>query len=527
MIIRKPYAFLIQNFKKIHFFLSFLMIYLLYRSNNILSFFNEYISTRTYAYTGNLAGSYINIYLYIAIISIVIFSLIIYILMRQKNKPKLLYLSIIAFYLVLSFFFFQIYNYLVALEINPLDPQVVRVIRDVILIATLIQFFLVTFIVVRSFGFNIKKFKFGEDLQNLKIDVSDSEEVELTVGIDSSNIGRKLRRQKRELKYFFVEHFFIFSILITALMIVVVIFLYLHFNVYNIIYEEQTYFKVNDFVVNVNESYFTTIDYKGENIAPENKIYLIVNFNVENKAYSNRNINLKNLRMFTKNKKYEPITGRYQSFFDLGRGYNNQTISAGENRDFIVIFEIEETEKRDDIIFSWTESLYFSLTSLQAEYKKVRLKPFSLDEKERVAAKKIPEIISINSFIETVTFNINNYEIGDKINYMSLMCVQSICEEVQRIIIIAPETSQNKTLLKINYQIHNSNIKDFPLFVNTFAKIRYNIEGKNYQTTIKNITPSDIIGNELFIEVSRDLIRAEKIEFLFNLRNKEYIYRLK
>ena len=44
MILKKPYAFLIRYFKLIHTVLLILMIYLLYRTNVILNFFQEYIS---------------------------------------------------------------------------------------------------------------------------------------------------------------------------------------------------------------------------------------------------------------------------------------------------------------------------------------------------------------------------------------------------------------------------------------------------------------------------------------------------
>ena len=48
MIIRKPYAFLIKNFKKIHIFLLVLSIYVLYRLINVSSFVNEFMDLGTY-----------------------------------------------------------------------------------------------------------------------------------------------------------------------------------------------------------------------------------------------------------------------------------------------------------------------------------------------------------------------------------------------------------------------------------------------------------------------------------------------
>ena len=45
MILRKPYALLIKNFKLIHIILSLMMIYLFYKTNAILSFLGEYIGS--------------------------------------------------------------------------------------------------------------------------------------------------------------------------------------------------------------------------------------------------------------------------------------------------------------------------------------------------------------------------------------------------------------------------------------------------------------------------------------------------
>ena len=45
MILRKPYAFLIKNFKLMHAILTVLISYLLYKSNTILHFFNEYLES--------------------------------------------------------------------------------------------------------------------------------------------------------------------------------------------------------------------------------------------------------------------------------------------------------------------------------------------------------------------------------------------------------------------------------------------------------------------------------------------------
>ena len=87
MILRKPYAFLIKKFKIIHLILSLLMIYVAYKINSILNFIYDYINNIANV---NIASSYINFILFLAVVFIIIISLILYILMRYKKKPKLL-----------------------------------------------------------------------------------------------------------------------------------------------------------------------------------------------------------------------------------------------------------------------------------------------------------------------------------------------------------------------------------------------------------------------------------------------------
>ena len=46
MIVRKPYAFLIKNFRIIHAFLLILIIFLASKTLNVYSFFSAYVSNR-------------------------------------------------------------------------------------------------------------------------------------------------------------------------------------------------------------------------------------------------------------------------------------------------------------------------------------------------------------------------------------------------------------------------------------------------------------------------------------------------
>ena len=109
MVVRKPYKFLIKNFKKIHIFISLLLIYICFETNNILNYFNKLIEGTAVRLE---SLSYINNFIIFLIILVIISCVIIYILMRLKNKPKTLYLITILGYIGLIVILLVSYSYL-------------------------------------------------------------------------------------------------------------------------------------------------------------------------------------------------------------------------------------------------------------------------------------------------------------------------------------------------------------------------------------------------------------------------------
>ena len=80
MILKKPYAFLIKNFRKIHFILA------------------------TVAVTDTLVKDTISNWLYVSIILTIIALILIYILLKTKKKPRKFYLFSIIYYMILLTF---------------------------------------------------------------------------------------------------------------------------------------------------------------------------------------------------------------------------------------------------------------------------------------------------------------------------------------------------------------------------------------------------------------------------------------
>ena len=205
MVIRKPYAFLIKHFRLVHGLLFALLIYLAINTFDIYSFFNQYAVSHTYLNKADLALSYVPFSLYVCAVLAALILGIIYFLLSMKHKSNKIYLFGVFYYVVLLVFYIFIYGVFKKLELSSLNLETIRVYRDISLIAVLPQLVFVVLTLGRTLGFNLKQFNFKKDLEELEIDVSDNEEVELTFGNDTYKIARGFRRILRLTKYFFIE----------------------------------------------------------------------------------------------------------------------------------------------------------------------------------------------------------------------------------------------------------------------------------------------------------------------------------
>ena len=103
MIIRKPYAFLIRNFKKIHILLLLLSLFVAYKIFDVSNFVNDFMQFGIYDVYTNPITKHISLGLEISIILLLIGSAAILFLLRYKQKQWKLYLIPIAEYAVLIF----------------------------------------------------------------------------------------------------------------------------------------------------------------------------------------------------------------------------------------------------------------------------------------------------------------------------------------------------------------------------------------------------------------------------------------
>jgi hypothetical protein len=400
-------------------------------------------------------------------------------------------------------------------------------------IFTYLQYALSLLIGIRAFGFNIKKFNFGEDLAELEIDVTDNEEFELTVGIDPDKIGRSIRKGRREIKYFIVENFFVFALITSVIVISLSIALFLNIEVYNKVYNQTESFKAGYFVNSINKTYYTVLNQRGEKIAPPNKMYVIVDSTFINKDTYPHRINLEDISLVSNNNIYAPSTIRYQSFVDLGIGYNGQKIEAGKSSDFIFVFEVDSNINFNKLQFRYRESLKISSTNLEAKYKRVKLNSIETSNIKKVSGTSIGKSLSFtDSQLNDTKLAINNVQIEDSFVYEATYCYNQNCSTYNSNLTLQYVSSQN-ILMKLSYEyildskVTLSNANSLANLIKTYGLIRYTIGNKTYENILVDKTPVDYNGDDLYYQVPTVTKNAATVDLVIRIRNKEYIYKLK
>jgi len=325
MIFRKPYAILIKYFKIIHVVISIFMIYLIYKTNALHSFFSGYVKSGWISINTAEIADYIGPIIYVSIAIILVLSIIIYLLIKFKNKPRLYYLLTLIVYILILIFFIVSHNILKGAETDVISPITVRAIRDISLIALGVQFIFAVFSVLRAIGFDVKKFNFRQDIADLQIAELDDEEIEVSFEVDKHKLNRKFQRKMRNTSYIFKENKFIIILVITLLVVGISGKYVLDYFIFNPIYKENKVVELDKYNIIVNKSYITENDYLGNVISSKYK-YVVIDTTIINRIVDNK-FDIDKLSISINNISYEPATNLYIDFIDIGNGYKEQILS--------------------------------------------------------------------------------------------------------------------------------------------------------------------------------------------------------
>lgn len=517
MIIRKPYAFLIRHFRKIHILLFVLCGFIYYKNLQLTSFVNEFINLGTYdAYTEPVT-KYVSVFAVISLLVLIIGSLILAILLHHKQKPWKLYLLPIVEYTLTLMVYIAISNFFLNYT-GELHTATIRAIRDFLFIATIFQYPTIGVFLFRILGVDLNKFNFKMDEEYLELSNEDREELEINIEFDKESLKRGTKRLIRNIGYVYQEHKRTITSLIILALIVVLFGSYRYLFVTHKTYRQGDTLNVNGYSITINNSYYTDKDYTGRIISPKSS-FIILNLTMKNNV-DKRVVDLNKFHIMNGINDYITTAKTFGTEFeDFGEAYEKIELRKDATINFILIFKVDKKLPVNRFVL-----YYQNFNRNNSLPTKIKLK---LNDVSKIKENKT---LTLG---DTLKFNIKNqeeevifdeYEITDSINYSYRVCTSSTCQTHTDNYTAKP----GYKILKITFASTNFEGKDMIDFSNKYGKINYK-DNENAEATLEINSPLSRVyyGKYLYIKVPEQIEKSTSIELEYTIRNNKYIYKLR
>lgn len=534
MILKKPYRFLIKNFRTIHIILSLLTIFIAYQSNAILKFVNDFIANNySVTVTSNMASHYISPLLYFAIILVIIALIAVYVLLSVKKKPNKLYLFTIIYYIILL-----ITVFIAAFLINSLEESLwvagsARSYRDLMNIIYYPQFFFILILVIRALGFNVKQFSFTDDLKEMQITDADSEEIEVNINFETYKAKRTIHRFFRELKYYFLENKRIFFLLGIILVLILSFIFFKNYEKTQYNYKENESFMYNGLSIKITDSMITNIDLNGNNIY-DNSYFVLVKLNISNNTVVDKELDYNNFKLYYDGDYVYPKLDMGNYFIDYGDPYMGDIISAKESKTYIIPYLIDSKYKNNSFKINIYLGSSKNTNQFTAKNATVKLNPNLIENVETVRTAKLNELVSFSSTnLGDSSFLVNSVDFTNRYQYTYQDCYKNECRNYSDVIVADVSYQNRQALIALGYDLSldnkvasYENINDIQAFADSFFKVEYIINGESTITKPKNVTPTKI-KDKIVLQTDGDILQADKINLLITIRDRSYAIELK
>ena len=510
MILRKPYAFLIQYFQRIHIVLLALSFYIFYKTTALRTFISEFIKTESYNKDLESIRQYVSFLPAFVIILCLFIFLVLMILLRHKKKPWKTYLIPFADYTFLLILMFYIRSYF--MNYNSVSSITsIMAARDLLFIVYVPQFIIILLLIIRMLGIDLNKFGFQNDQEYFDIKEEDREEFEVNIEFDKDAVKRSFNKLLRNLKYFYYEHKFICRTILSLTVLFIIGYNYYYFGILHKIYKEGQSFNSNFYQITVNNSYITNSKDNGD-IIEKDYSYIIIDLSVKNLA-SERDMYIDRFRLINKSNEGEKIP-QYQPYFSgYGDTYDNSTFKNNETKKFILIYRVDKEWKSENYV------LYYQGLDKSFLLRKIKLKLKDYRNTTNGKEKDINQKMTIDK----KDFTITAYQIVNQATYYSYRCSNDNCG-------ITPSTisSYNNDILQINYNSIYFDSKTFVDFSTKYARIRYeDDEGKVYSIDCVDAIGKDYTTKALFLKIPTALKNSKIIDLVYTVNGKQYTYHLK
>ena len=532
MIIRKPYGFLIKNFKLINILLVVPMLYIALKFGDIAGFFSDFVSNDYKTIQTQIAGSYITVLTFIALISLILVNIIIYLLMHSKKKSTTYYAVNIIYYILLLVLTIIYYSIMSEIEIGSvLSSTFVDFIRDISFILTLPSYVLIFMNISKGVGFNFKTLKFDNNL-NLRITEEDEEEIEIKLTDNNHVLKKNVIHTIRELRYYFLENKLIISLISIFVLVIFFVGLYMHFGVYNKSYNANQAFALDSFTLTLKDSYLTNIDYSGNEIAKD-KYFLVVKMAINNKDTEAISLKSGNFKIFFDDKSAFPSYDRSSRFIDIGKPYYGAEIAPGEANDYVLVYELDETMLKAQYQMRIYSGVDNKNGKIIPRYKTINIKPKNIIKEIDMGNTEIgKEILFEDTFLGNTKYKLKKFEIADSYTYEYEYCHKSKeCINLRKTLV---PTSGNVLLIfkdEISWDENSPYYQNKTIdFYKHFTKLTYTYSRgestKVYETQLKNVTPSGVTEAKIY-EITNIVRRSTNSNLILQVRNKRATLNLK
>lgn len=516
MIIRKPYAFLIKNFRKIHVVLMLLGFFIFYKTIDTFLFVNEFMNVGVYDIYANPVSSHISSIYMLSIFIVIVGSVSILFLLRHKNKPWKSYLICIVVYTLLFFSLSMIKGFFTSYT-EMVDSANIRLARDILILVIIGQLPTIGIYIMRFFGIDFKKFNFDVDLETLDLKDEDREEVEINVDFDFNNVRRLIRKFIRNVGYFYKEHKIISISLITIVLFIIIYNTYMFIFVVNRTYRQGQLYNANGYTIRATNSYFTDKDASG-NIISDDSYFVIVEFIVKNNL-EDRVFNTDNFHLKSGLRSYSSTEATYQSEFeDLGNCYSKvKTIKNGEEVKFIVVYKVNKSFlSRKAVIYYQEKDGLFKL-------RKIKLKVKDLSTVKKATELNLGDMFDITIMENDESLSFDRVSFDKNVTYRTNKCNTERCDQSNK----NYSAKEGHSILSIDFGSDVFESEDMIDFLTKYGKIVYkDNKGKTRESSIESAIDKRYYGKVVFIDVLDEIALSEDVSINIVMRNKSYNYHL-
>lgn len=531
MILKKPYAFIIKNFRIIHMIMLACLLFLIQSADDIGDFFRQLQVTSTYIYQD--ATVYINNIVFGIGFILLFLTGVLFWLLYEKKKPIKLYLGLLVYCIFIFIGFAFEFNLLNVVSKELIESEQIILGKDLAMIITYPGYFFVVICFIRGIGFNIKQFNFSKDIEELEIVDKDSEEFEVLIGKNNYKYFRFARRALRETKYYILENLFAIKCIAVVVVLLGTGYGIYYYNNYLKGLKEQESTTVNGISYTVRNSYITEKDYLG-NLVKEGYKFVVVDMTFFNSNVEEAKLDLEKITLANGDLIYHPTLNFNSKFYDLGIPYSDgKMINVGQALDASLAFEIPASVSTTKYQLRVRYDLTERGNGVIDKFKKFDVYA------ERIDSDNVGFNNNINEAINTNVVNRNSYslvvrgyELRDSFDSRYILCKTiDECRALSKV--ITPDRPSENTMLVVSIDSIESDNAVFTKTFNTtnkifsnFCFISYRIGNKKYSTKAKIVSGSNV-DDKVFINIDRKIYKASDISLIFRFRDQTFTVPLK